>query len=92
MIPRVYGSVGKPLVLQGRAYDFGHAIIAIQFSLDKGENWTTYPVENTNDYENLSWELEFTPEVPGFYIMYIRSVNDRNETSPESAYVELEIE
>ena len=36
MIPRVCGSAGKPVRLKGTAYDFGHAISAIQFSLGEG--------------------------------------------------------
>lgn len=92
MIPRIYGFVGKPIKLEGTAYDFGHSISAIQFSLDEGENWTEYPTEKTNDYQNLTWSFHFTPQQEGFYRMKIRSVNDRGETSPEAAYVELSIE
>lgn len=91
MIPRVYGTAGKPLQLKGTAYDFGYAVAAIQFSLDQGENWTTYKTEGTNDYQNLSWQFEFTPDKPGFYVLYVRSVNEVGETSPEAAHVELEI-
>lgn len=91
MIPRVYGHVGKPIKLEGTAYDFGHPISAIQFSLDEGENWTEYPTEHTNDYQNLTWSFSFTPPKAGSYKMKIRAANERGETSPEAAYVELEI-
>ena len=36
MIPRTEGHVGVPVRFKGTAYDFGHAISAIQFSLDDG--------------------------------------------------------
>ena len=91
MIPRVYGRTGECLTLKGSAYDFGHAIAAIEFSLDGGAHWTRYATEGTNDYQNLTWQLAFTPEEPGRYTMLVRSVNDEGQASPESAHVELEI-
>ena len=91
MIPRVYGSAGKPVRLEGTAYDFGHAISAIQFSLDEGAHWTEYATDNTTDYQNLTWAFDFTPPRPGFYKMHIRAVNDRGEASSEAAYVELAV-
>lgn len=78
-------------MLKGNAYDFGHAISAIEFSLDDGAHWTRYATEGTNDYQNLTWTFAFTPEEPGLYVMLVRSVNDAGQVSPESAYVELEI-
>lgn len=91
MISRLYGQVGKPLQLKGNAYDFGHAVSAIQFSLDDGEHWTTYETPDTNDYQNVTWTFEWTPEQAGFYVMKIRSMNDAGETSPEAAFVEIEV-
>lgn len=92
MIPRTEGRVGVPVRFKGTAYDFGHAISAIQFSLDDGEHWTTYETPNTNDYQNLTWTFDYTPEKPGFYVLRIRSVNDAGDVSPESAFAELYVE
>ena len=92
MIGRVYGQVGKPVQFKGNAYDFGHSISAIEFSLDEGEHWTRYDTPNTNDYQNLTWTFEYTPEKAGFYVLRVRSVNDAGEHSPESAFVELQVE
>lgn len=89
MIPRIFGKVGEPVRFKGNAYDFGHSISAIQFSLDDGEHWTTYATPDTNDYQNVVWTFDYTPERPGLYILRVRSVNDRGEHSPESAYAEL---
>ena len=36
--------------------------------------------------------VEWTPPEPGFYVMKIRSVNERGEHSPEAARVEIEVE
>lgn len=92
MIPRTEGHVGVPVRFKGTAYDFGHAIAAIQFSLDDGEHWTTYETPGTNDYQNLTWTFDYTPEQPGNYVLRIRSVNDRGDVSPESAFAELHVE
>lgn len=91
MIAPVYATAGRPVRLKGTAYDFGHAISAIQFSLDDGQNWTTYDTCGTNDYQNLTWSFEWTPERPGTYTLLVRSVNDRGEASPESAYVHVHV-
>ncbi len=91
MIPRTYGRVGEPVRFKGTAYDFGHCITAVEFSLDDGEHWTRYETPNTNDYQNVTWTFDYTPEEPGFYILRVRSVNDAGEASPESAFAELEV-
>lgn len=92
MIGRVYGHVGKAVRFKGTAYDFGHAVSAIEFSLDDGQHWTRYETPDTNDYQNLTWTFDYVPEKPGFYVLRIRSVNDVGECSPESAFVELVVE
>ena len=91
MIPRTYGRVGEPVRFKGTAYDFGHCITAVEFSLDDGEHWTRYDTPNTNDYQNVTWTFDYTPEEPGFYILRVRSVNDAGEASPEAAFAELEV-
>lgn len=91
MIPRTYGHVGKTIRFKGNAYDFGHAVRAIQFSLDEGKNWTTYETPDTNDYQNVTWTFDWVPEQPGFYVLRVRSVNDAGATSPESAFAEIEV-
>lgn len=91
MIPRTYGHVGRQIRFQGNAYDFGHAVCAIQFSLDDGEHWTTYETPGTNDYQNLAWTFDWTPERAGFYTLRVRSVNDRGDASPEAAFAEIEV-
>ncbi len=92
MIPRTYGHVGKTVRFQGNAYDFGHCITAIEFSLDDGAHWTTYETPDTNDYQNLTWTFDYIPPKPGLYVLRVRSVNDAGEASPESAFAELYVE
>lgn len=89
MIPRTYGHVGTPVRFKGTAYDFGHSIAAVQFSLDDGKNWTTYETPGTNDYQNVTWTFDYTPEEAGFFVLKVRSVNDEGKASPEAAFAEL---
>lgn len=91
MIAPIYTTAGKTVSLKGTAYDFGHAISAIQFSLDDGQNWTTYETPDTNDYQNLTWTFDWTPEQVGEYTLLVRSVNDRGDASPEAAYVHIHV-
>lgn len=91
MIPRVYGTVGQTVRFKGTAYDFGHCIAAVEFSLDDGAHWTRYETPGTNDYQNVTWTFDYVPEQVGFYVLKVRSVNDEGTASPESAFVELEV-
>ena len=91
MISCVHGRVGVPVEFKGSAYDFGHAICAVQFSMDGGRTWSEYETPGTNDYQNVSWTFRYTPEKPGFYVLNVRSVNDEGSVSPESAFAELQV-
>lgn len=92
MIPRTYAHVGETLRFKGSAYDFGHRIAAVQFSMDDGATWTSYETPGTNDYQNVSWTFEYVPAETGFYILKVRSVNDEGAVSPEAAHVEIVVE
>ena len=92
MIAPIYTSVGKTVSLTGTAYDFGHSISAIEFSLDDGQNWTRYETPGTNDYQNLPWTFDWEPKEPGEYTRLVRSVNDSGDHSPENAYVHIHVD
>lgn len=92
VISTVYGNVGSPVRFEGTAYDFGHAISAIEFSMDDGKSWTVYDTPETNDYQNLTWVFDYTPVASGRYVLKVRAVNDCGKASPESAYAELIVE
>ena len=59
MIPRTYGHVGTPVRFKGTAYDFGHPSRRWS-SLDDGEHRTRYETPDTNDYQNLTFDLSTT--------------------------------
>ncbi|MCI9129510.1 MAG: molybdopterin-binding protein [Eggerthellaceae bacterium] len=91
MIGTIFADAGNPIEIKGTAYDFGHSVSAIQFSLDGGEHWTTHECKDTKDHLNLTWTLVLTLDEPGSYKMDIRSVNDRGDVSPECAHVHIEV-
>lgn len=45
-----------------------------------------------NDNQNPIWTFGYTPAKAGFYVLRVRSVNDAGEHSPESAFVELQVD
>lgn len=92
MIPRVFGTVGAPLKLKGTAYDFGHRIASLEFTLDHGETWTAFETPETNDYQNITWSFIWQPEAEGQYVLEVRSKNDAGKTSPENDHIEICIE
>ena len=76
------GRVGEPMEFTGWAHDFDKRIIAVEFSLDNGANWTTYDVSDSTDDLWVHWTFSYTPERPGFYRLLVRSVNDAGAASP----------
>ena len=89
MIPRTYGHVGKTIRFKGNAYDFGHAVRAIQFSLDDGESWTSYDVSGSSPDLWVHWTFSYTPERAGAYRLLVRCVTDDGRVSPLSDVAEF---
>lgn len=91
MIGEVAARVGSPVVIKGRSYDFGRAVKGVQFSLNEGDSWTTYPLEGMNDYQLVDWSFEFLLPQPGEYRLLVRSVNAEGTVSPEPAYATVRV-
>lgn len=85
------GTVGEPLSFEGYAADYDRAIAAVQFSLDQGDHWTSYPVERASADRWVCWHFDYTPEAPGFYQLKVRSVNEDGKASPVSAVHVFEV-
>ena len=83
MIAPLAVEVGRPVRFAGYAEDYGVPIVAVQFSLDDGENWTDYDVCGSTGDRWVHWTFEYTPEAPGTYCLLVRSVNERGEVGPE---------
>lgn len=86
------GTWACPCASRGRPTTSAIPIAAVEFSLDDGEHWTRYETPDTNDYQNVTWTFDYTPEKAGFYVLRVRSVNDAGEHSPESAFAELQVD
>lgn len=70
-------SVGEPYTFEGYAHDTTNAITAVEFSLDGGETWTSYPTEGTTNDKWVWWSFTYTPEQVGAYVITVRAVDDQ---------------
>lgn len=82
MLPMQFGKVGKEMVFEGYATDYDRAIVAVQFSLDGGDHWTTYDTPGATSDRLVHWRFAYMPDAPGEFRLLVRSVNDRGEKSP----------
>ena len=92
MIPTLYGTAGKPVVISGYAQDFGPGVAEVQFSCDGGETWTNFPVEGARNDANVNWQFSFMPPRAGRYELLVRSARADGTCTPDSAHVFMEIE
>lgn len=81
--------VGEPIEFSGYADDYDTAIAAVEFSLDGGAHWTTYPVEGADARRWVRWRFSYTPTEPGVYLLESRSVNVNGKASPTPATVQF---
>ena len=91
MIEPLTCELGQTIALSGYAIDFGHAIVAVQFSLDHGAHWTTYEVRGARADRRVNWTFDFRPQDRGRFTMLVRSVNDAGHASPEEDFAEFEV-
>lgn len=73
--------VGEPIVFEGYADDFAHGISAVQFSLDDGVSWTSYPTEGAVPDKGMNWTFSYKPTAPGRYLMRARAVDGEGRPS-----------
>lgn len=81
--------LGQTITLEGYADDFDKSIVAMEFSLDGGETWTSHNVSDTTADLWVHWTYSFTPEERGAYQLKVRSVNERGQASPQAAVAEF---
>lgn len=74
--------VGKPFDFTGFAQAFDEQIVAVEFSLDQGETWTTFDTSDSDETKVVWWTFAYTPEKAGSYVMSIRAVSDTGKVSP----------
>lgn len=84
--------VGKPLSFDGYVDDFEHKVSAVQFSLDGGVTWTTYPTTGAVVEKGVNWHFVYRPEIAGFYVMKVRAVDGGGRASNIVAEYAFEVE
>lgn len=75
------GSRKVPIELCGYVDSPDCNIAAMQFSLNNGATWTTYPIPGTSSVRSIHWKLLYAPPIPGRYLLKARFVNRLNEPS-----------
>jgi protein-tyrosine phosphatase len=67
--------VGEPVLFEGYADDFDRPVAAVQFSLDGGATWTSYPARGAADDRGLSWSFTYIPQTAGRYVLRARGAD-----------------
>ena len=73
--------VGEAYSFEGYAEGMNESIVAMEFSMDGGQTWTTFETPNTDKKKWTYWYFEFTPEEPGAYVLSARAVTDQGRVS-----------
>ena len=76
---------GQPLHIEGVADSFNERITAIQFSLDNGQTWTEYETSGTHAGNWTHFDLEWTPEQTGAFVLCVRPIDETGTTSDSVA-------
>ena len=74
--------VGETMAFSGYADDFDFGVGAIEFSLDDGVTWTSYPCEGSRDDVGVTWRFAYTPKLPGRYVLKARAVGKNGVANP----------
>jgi hypothetical protein len=77
--------VGEGILFEGYAYDYDRRIIATEFSLDFGEHWTRYETPRATADRWVWWSFWYIPQIEGTYELWVRSINETGDVSPEPA-------
>lgn len=80
MVEKIY-RIGEPITFSGYIDSFDEAeiqeIVAVQFSLDDGKHWTSYPVKDNEDELGISWKFDFVPQREGQYFLHVRALGEK---------------
>lgn len=68
--------VGEPFTFEGYADGYDDPIVAVEFSLDRGQTWQRFDTEGAKCGVWVYWHYTFTPSEPGAYVLKVRSVTE----------------
>ncbi len=75
--------LGKPVALDGIAFDGGEGIKQVQFSADGGSSWSDAKLgDDLGKFSFRRWRAEWTPPQRGSYALQVRAVNGAGQTQP----------
>lgn len=75
-------ALGDTVFFEGYADDLGDPIVAVEFSLDGGETWTSYATDGATAESWVYWQFGYTPEATGTYRLTARAVTATGNVSP----------
>ncbi|WMJ77097.1 MULTISPECIES: molybdopterin-dependent oxidoreductase [unclassified Sedimentibacter] len=78
---------GKPFTFEGFADGLEQNVVAVEFSMDRGETWTSYSTEGADIERWIYWNFVFTPPEKGAYVLMARAVTDEGLVSNEPVEV-----
>lgn len=67
-------------------------MVAVEFSLDGGETWTSYDTTSSNTEDWVYWHFDYVPENAGTYKLDVRAVTEDGTVSPLASSVVFEVE
>ncbi|MDO4549501.1 MAG: molybdopterin-dependent oxidoreductase [Clostridia bacterium] len=76
---------GNEITFEGYADDCGDPIVAVEFSLDGGENWKSYATPDATADRWVYWRFAFTPETAADYQLSVRARTASGNVSPLEA-------
>jgi DMSO/TMAO reductase YedYZ molybdopterin-dependent catalytic subunit len=81
--PNAVFKLGKPVLIEGRAWVGEGSIARVDLSYDEGVTWR--PAALNSEGDKYAWRIfsaEFLPRSPGFVTVLARATDDRGNTQP----------
>lgn len=75
-------AVGDMISFEGYADDCGTRIMALEFSLDDGQTWTSFDASSSTTEEWVYWHFDYVTEKPGTFKLDVRAVTEDGTVSP----------
>ncbi len=84
-------SVGDLLSFEGYADDCGKQVVAVEFSLDNGETWTSFDTTQSNTEDWVYWHFDYVAEKAGTFKLDVRAVTEDGTVSPLASSVVFQV-
>ena len=84
--------VGDMVTFEGYADDCGTQVVAVEFSLDNGETWTSFDTTSSDTDSWVYWSFDYVTEQPGIFKLDVRAVTEDGTVSPLASSVVFEVE